>query len=125
MYFVLSVLTWRPMPTPSGAGYCLEPDVSLIRGMPTGRRYFLPCRTRVSFGPATGPTLKKPCAKSYVGGTYDKYQRPLTPAAHSRLYNRDSARASVFAWSAISSCILVRVRNRLCGLISTFFPLPA
>ena len=28
---------------------------------------------RVGFGPATGPTLKQPFAKSYVGGTYDKY----------------------------------------------------
>ena len=35
--------------------YCLEPEAPQKGECRRGRRYFWPCRTRVSFGPATGP----------------------------------------------------------------------
>ena len=41
-----------------------------------GRRYFWPCRTRVGFGTATGPTLKTAlCHNRALVGCIDKYQR--------------------------------------------------
>ena len=65
---------WPQGAIPSwGWVYCLAPEAPLIRGMPTGRRYFGRCRTRVSFGPATKPTLKNGLVPhSCVGGTYDE-----------------------------------------------------
>ena len=40
-----------------------------------GRRYFWPCRTRVGFGPATGPTLKTAlCHIRVLVGRFDKYR---------------------------------------------------
>ena len=38
--------------------YCLE-----LEAPRWGRRYFWQCRTGVGFGPATGPTIKRPSAK--------------------------------------------------------------
>ena len=38
--------------------YCLAPEAPQKGECRRGRRYFWPCRTRVGFGPATGPTLK-------------------------------------------------------------------
>ena len=60
---------------PSGSWvYCLAPQKGEYR---RGRRYFWPCRTRVGFGPATGPTLKT--ALSHIRalvGRNDKYRGP-------------------------------------------------
>ena len=56
----------------SGGGYCLEPQKGECR---RGRRYFWPCRTRVGFGPATGPTLKTAlCHIRALVGRNDKYR---------------------------------------------------
>ena len=44
--------------TPFGGCYCLVPEAPQKKECRRGRRYFWPCRTRVGFGPATGPTLK-------------------------------------------------------------------
>ena len=38
--------------------YCLAPEAPQKGECRRGQRYFWPCRTRVGFGPATGPTLK-------------------------------------------------------------------
>ena len=41
--------------------YHLAPYVSLFRGMQMGPRHFLKCQMHVGYGPASGPTLKRPC----------------------------------------------------------------
>ena len=41
---------------------CPAPEAPLTRGMPTGPRAFLKLRARVGYGPAPGPTKKRPCA---------------------------------------------------------------
>ena len=41
---------------------CLAPAVPFCRGMPTGTEVFWNCQVRVDYGPALGPTLKRPCA---------------------------------------------------------------
>ena len=47
------------------------------RGMPTRPKESLPCRTRVGFGPATGPTLKTAlCHIRALVGRNDKYRGP-------------------------------------------------
>ena len=52
--------------------YCLTPKKGECR---RGRRYFWPCRTRVGFGPATGPTLKTAlCHIRALVGRNDKYR---------------------------------------------------
>ena len=58
--------------TPFGGVYCLAPQKRECR---RGRRYFWPCRTRVGFGPATGPTLKTAlCHIRALVGRFDKYR---------------------------------------------------
>ena len=58
---------------PLWGGYCQAPQKEECR---RGRRYFWPCRTRVGFGPATGPTLKTAlCHIRALVGRIDKYQR--------------------------------------------------
>ena len=42
--------------------YPRAPEVSLFRGIPTSPRHFWDCQGHVGFGPAPGPTLKRPCA---------------------------------------------------------------
>ena len=55
-----------------GGGYCLAPQKGECR---RGRSYFWPCRTRVGFGPATGPTLKTAlCHIRALVGRFDKYR---------------------------------------------------
>ena len=50
------------------------------RGMPTGPKVFCPYRTRVGFGPATGPTLKTAlCHIRALVGRNDKYRGPRGP----------------------------------------------
>ena len=63
---------------PSGGGvYCLAPEAPQKRECRRGRRYFWPCRTRVGFGPATGPTLKTAlCHIRALVGRNDKYRGP-------------------------------------------------
>ena len=41
-----------------GGVYCLVPEAPRKGECHQGRRYFWPCRTRVGFGPVTGPSLK-------------------------------------------------------------------
>ena len=63
---------WRFPPASGGAippglyplrgGCCLTPEAPQKGECRRGRRYFWSCRTRVGFGPAIGPTLKRPCA---------------------------------------------------------------
>ena len=55
--------------------YCLAPEAPQIGECRRGRRYFWPCRTRVGFGPATGPTLKTAlCHIRALVGRFDKYR---------------------------------------------------
>ena len=79
---------WRVPPAPgghpprlistSGGVYCLAPEVPKKGECRRGRRYFWPCRTRVGFGPATGPTLKTAlCHIRALMGRNDKYRGPL------------------------------------------------
>ena len=58
---------WRFPPASGGhppgfytlrGGYCLAPEAPQNGEWRRGRRYFWPFRTRVGFGPATGPTFK-------------------------------------------------------------------
>ena len=64
--------------TPFGGVYCLAPEAPQKRECRRGRRYFWPCRTRVGFGPATGPTLKTAlCHIRVLVGRIDKYQRSM------------------------------------------------
>ena len=63
--------------TPFGGGwvYCLAPEAPQKGECRRGRRYFWPCRTRVGFGPATGPTLKTAlCHIHALVGRNDKYR---------------------------------------------------
>ena len=61
----------------SGWGYCLAPEAPQKGECQRGRRYFWPCRTRVGFGPATGPTLKTAlCHIRALVGRNDKYRGP-------------------------------------------------
>ena len=56
--------------------YCLAPEAPQKGECRRGRKYFWPCRTRVCFGPATGPTLKTAlCHIRVLVGRIDKYQR--------------------------------------------------
>ena len=62
---------------PSGGGYCLAPEAPQKRECRRGRRYFWPCRTRVGYGPATGPTLiTASCLIRALVGRNDKYRGP-------------------------------------------------
>ena len=62
---------------PSGWVYCLAPEAPQKGECRRGRRYFWPCRTRVGFGPATGPTLKTAlCHIRALVGRNDKYRGP-------------------------------------------------
>ena len=63
---------------PSGGWvYCLAPEAPQKGECRRGRRYFWPCRTRVGFGPATGPTLKTAlCHIRALVGRNDKYRGP-------------------------------------------------
>ena len=55
--------------------YCLAPEAPQKGECRRGRRYFWPCRTRVGFGPATGPTLKTAlCHIRALVGRNDKYR---------------------------------------------------
>ena len=66
---------------PSGGGYCLAPEAPQKGECRRGRRYFWPCRTRVGFGPATGPTLKTAlCHIRALVGRNDKYRNTEVPA---------------------------------------------
>ena len=57
--------------------YCLEPKALQKGECRRGRRYFGPCRTRVGFGLATGPTLKTAlCHIRALVGPNDKYRGP-------------------------------------------------
>ena len=57
--------------------YCLAPEAPQKGECRRGRRYFWPCRTRVGFGPATGPTLKTAlCHIRALVGRNDKYRGP-------------------------------------------------
>ena len=49
-------------PLRSGWVYCLALKAPLIRGMPTGLKVFLAMPDTCALYPATGPTLKRPCA---------------------------------------------------------------
>ena len=63
----------RLIHTSGGWVYCLAPQKGKCR---RGRRYLGPYRTRVGFGPATGPTLKMAlCRIRALVGRIDKYQR--------------------------------------------------
>ena len=60
--------------------YCLAPEAPQKGECRRGRRYFWPCRTRVGFGPATGPTLKTAlCHIRALVGRNDKYRGPRGP----------------------------------------------
>ena len=60
---------------PLGGGYCLAPEALQKGECRRGRRYFWLCRTRVGFGPATGPTLKTAlCHIRALVGRIDKYR---------------------------------------------------
>ena len=62
-------------PLRGGWVYCLAPEVPQKGECRRGRRYFWPCRTRVGFGPATGPTLKTAlCHIRALVGRNDKYR---------------------------------------------------
>ena len=62
-------------PLRGGWVYCLAPEASQKGECRRGRRYFWPCRTRVGFGPATGPTLKTAlCHIRALVGRNDKYR---------------------------------------------------
>ena len=66
---------WRFPPASGGHPPRLLPWGAPKRGMPTGPKVFWPCRTRVGFGPATGPTLKAAlCHIRALVGRIDKYQ---------------------------------------------------
>ena len=68
-----------PMLIPPSGGwvYCLAPEAPQKGECRRGRRYFWPCRTRVGFGPATGPTLKTAlCHIRALVGRNDKYRGP-------------------------------------------------
>ena len=55
--------------------YCLVPEAPQKGECRRGRRYFWPWRTRVGFGPATGPTLKTAlCHIRALLGRFDKYR---------------------------------------------------
>ena len=67
----------RLIPPSGGWVYCLAPEAPQKRECRRGRRYFWPCRTRVGFGPATGPTLKTAlCHICALVGRNDKYRGP-------------------------------------------------
>ena len=76
------------LPPPGGWVYCLAPEAPLKGECRRGRRYFWLCRTRVDFGPATGPTLKTAlCHIRALVGRIDKYQRSTrTLSGATRLY---------------------------------------
>ena len=60
-----------------GGVNCLAPEAPQKGECRRGRRYFWPCRTRVGFGPATGPTLKTAlCHIRALVGRNDKYRGP-------------------------------------------------
>ena len=62
-------------PFRGGWVYCLAPEAPQKGECRRGRRYFWPCRTRVGFGPATGPTLKTAlCHIRALVGRNDKYR---------------------------------------------------
>ena len=62
-------------PLRGGWVYCLAPEAPQKGECRRGRRYFWPCRTRVGFGPATGPTLKTAlCHIRALVGRNDKYR---------------------------------------------------
>ena len=62
-------------PLRGGWVYCLVPEAPQKGECRRGRRYFWPCRTRVGFGPATGPTLKTAlCHIRALVGRNDKYR---------------------------------------------------
>ena len=64
-------------PLRGGWVYCLAPEGPQKGECRRGRRYFWPCRTRVGFGPATGPTLKTAlCHVRALVGRFDKYRGP-------------------------------------------------
>ena len=59
---------------PSGGFNCLAPEVPQKGECRRGWRYFWLCRTRVGFGPATGPTLKTAlCHIRALVGRNNKY----------------------------------------------------
>ena len=69
--------TPRLIPPSGGWVYCLAPEAPQKGECRRGRRYFWPCRTRVGFGPATGPTLKTAlCHIRALVGRNDKYRGP-------------------------------------------------
>ena len=77
-------------PLRGGWVYCLAPEAPQKEECRRGRRYFGPCRTRVGFGPATGPTLKTAlCHICALVGRFDKYRglrgRSLGPLGSTRL----------------------------------------
>ena len=62
-------------PLRGGWVYCLAPETPQKGECRRGRRYFWPCRTRVGFGPATGPTLKTAlCHIRALVGRFDEYR---------------------------------------------------
>ena len=62
-------------PLRGGWVYCLALEAPQKGECRRGRRYFRPCRTRVGFGPATGPTLKTAlCHIRALVGRNDKYR---------------------------------------------------
>ena len=64
-------------PLQGGWVYCLAPEAPQKGECRWSRRYFWPCRTRVGFGPATGPTLKTDlCHIRALVGRNDKYRGP-------------------------------------------------
>ena len=65
------------IPPTVGWVYCLAPEAPQKEECRRGRRYFWPCRMRVGFGPATGPTLKTAlCHIHALVGRFDKYRGP-------------------------------------------------
>ena len=63
-------------PLRGGWVYCLAPEAPQKGECRRRRRYFWPCRTRVGFSPATGPTLKTAlCHIRALVGRKDKIQR--------------------------------------------------
>ena len=66
-----------PRLIPPSGGYCLAPEAHKKGECRRGWRYFWPCRTRVDFRPATGPTLKTAlCHIRALVGRFDKYRGP-------------------------------------------------
>ena len=64
-------------PLRGGWVYCLAPEAPQKGECRRGRRYFWPCRTRVGFDPATGPTLKTAlCHIRALVGRNDRYRGP-------------------------------------------------